>query len=177
VSTEGPIILWLTSAKNLENLPRHTVVFDNLLPVDMLSKHVRPHQPVVQLFRGSRVGYFIPLDMRVHLSTTDRTRAVLCRSQNRTTKGADADREREYCLVPGTLHTISNSNGPTKTNSNFQSKWIAIFQLPVVTFVVAVATDITQAAGVYCEFSTSSKPMMFAHFWVSFHLWTCITLG
>jgi hypothetical protein len=46
-------------------------------------------------------------------------------------------------------------------------KWIAIFQMPVVALLVAVATMITQAAGIYCEYSTGAKPFWFAHFWVS----------
>ena len=45
-----------------------------------------------------------------------------------------------------------------------QHRWIIIFQYPVVATVAAIATDITQAAGVYCEYV--SKPY-FAHIWVS----------
>ncbi|KAL9620652.1 MAG: hypothetical protein Q9160_004788 [Pyrenula sp. 1 TL-2023] len=40
--------------------------------------------------------------------------------------------------------------------------WVLIFQYPVVAFGVAVATDITAAAGVYCE---GSKKPRFASFW------------
>lgn len=46
---------------------------------------------------------------------------------------------------------------------SLQKKWIAIFQYPVVAFVCAIATDITQAAGIYCL--DSNKPY-FAHLWV-----------
>jgi hypothetical protein len=47
--------------------------------------------------------------------------------------------------------------------STKKKKWIFIFQYPVVALGVAVATDITQAAGIYCE--SSNKPY-FAHLWV-----------
>ncbi|KAE8378018.1 organic solute transporter Ostalpha-domain-containing protein [Aspergillus bertholletiae] len=46
----------------------------------------------------------------------------------------------------------------------FRKRWIAIFQYPVVALFVAVATDITQAAGIYCLDST--KPY-FAHIWLT----------
>jgi cell shape-determining protein MreD len=46
-------------------------------------------------------------------------------------------------------------------------KWTAIFQMPVVALLVALATMITQAAGICCEYSTGSNPFWFAHFWVS----------
>ena len=41
--------------------------------------------------------------------------------------------------------------------------WILIFQYPVVALAVAVLTDITEAAGVFCDFET--KPY-FAKIWV-----------
>ncbi|KAA8648645.1 hypothetical protein EYZ11_010637 [Aspergillus tanneri] len=46
----------------------------------------------------------------------------------------------------------------------FRKQWIAIFQYPVFALLVAVATDITQAAGIYCLDST--KPH-FAHIWLT----------
>ncbi|KAJ5726796.1 hypothetical protein N7493_005823 [Penicillium malachiteum] len=46
----------------------------------------------------------------------------------------------------------------------FRKQWIAIFQYPVVAFGVAIATDITQAAGIYCL--DSNKPY-FAHLWLT----------
>jgi hypothetical protein len=36
----------------------------------------------------------------------------------------------------------------------YRKRWIMIFQYPVVSLLVALLTDITQAAGVYCEFET-----------------------
>ncbi|KAL9106403.1 MAG: hypothetical protein Q9227_008545 [Pyrenula ochraceoflavens] len=45
----------------------------------------------------------------------------------------------------------------------YRKWWIAIFQFPVVTFVCAIATDITQAANIYCE--GSLKPH-FANLWI-----------
>ncbi|KAF5002914.1 hypothetical protein FDECE_10498 [Fusarium decemcellulare] len=46
----------------------------------------------------------------------------------------------------------------------FRTRWFLIFQMPFVSLLVSIATDITAAAGVYCEFS--SKPR-FAKFWLS----------
>ncbi|VUC26645.1 unnamed protein product, partial [Clonostachys rosea] len=39
----------------------------------------------------------------------------------------------------------------------FRSRWIMIFQLPIVSFVVAIGTDITAAAGIYCQWKSSPK--------------------
>ncbi|KAJ5190997.1 uncharacterized protein N7498_009982 [Penicillium cinerascens] len=46
----------------------------------------------------------------------------------------------------------------------FRKQWIAIFQYPVVAILVAIATDITQGAGIYCL--DSNKPH-FAHIWLT----------
>jgi hypothetical protein len=46
----------------------------------------------------------------------------------------------------------------------YRHTWIFVFQYIVISFVVAAATDITQAAGVYCANGHSSH---FAHIWVS----------
>ncbi|KAI1265860.1 organic solute transporter Ostalpha-domain-containing protein [Xylariaceae sp. FL1019] len=45
----------------------------------------------------------------------------------------------------------------------FRLKWIFIFQFPPVALFVAILTVITQAAGVYCEFTTS---VHFAKLWI-----------
>ena len=39
-----------------------------------------------------------------------------------------------------------------------------IFQYPVVALLAAIATDITQAAGVYCQYESKTY---FAKIWVS----------
>ncbi|CAM1501442.1 Fc.00g034260.m01.CDS01 [Cosmosporella sp. VM-42] len=46
----------------------------------------------------------------------------------------------------------------------FKSRWFMIFQFPIVSLVVSVATDITQAAGIYCEWGSG---VHFAKFWLS----------
>jgi len=46
----------------------------------------------------------------------------------------------------------------------YRRTWVLVFQYVVVSFVVAVATDITQAAGVYCANGQSGRS---AHIWVS----------
>ncbi len=55
----------------------------------------------------------------------------------------------------------------TWTNTDrreWQRVWFCVFQQPVVMFAVCVATEITEAAKIYC--ATSSK-VVFAHVWVS----------
>ncbi|KAJ5219627.1 hypothetical protein N7468_008831 [Penicillium chermesinum] len=58
----------------------------------------------------------------------------------------------------------------------FRKSWIAIFQYPPIAVLIAIVTDITEAASVYCE--ESSKPY-FAHIWLmvvgSFSLTFAIT--
>lgn len=48
----------------------------------------------------------------------------------------------------------------------YRRKWVAVFQYPVVQFLVTIATDVTQAPSIniYCQ--NSNKPY-FAHLWVS----------
>lgn len=44
-----------------------------------------------------------------------------------------------------------------------------IFQYPVVALLTAIATDSTQAAGVFCQYESKTY---FAKLWVSYH--SCI---
>lgn len=46
----------------------------------------------------------------------------------------------------------------------YRQRWFMLFQYPVVAVLAAILTDITQAAGIYCDFE--SKPY-FAMLWVS----------
>ncbi|KAJ5376953.1 hypothetical protein N7509_013839 [Penicillium cosmopolitanum] len=46
----------------------------------------------------------------------------------------------------------------------FRKQWIAIFQYPIVALGVAITTDITQAAGIYC---LESNEPYFAHLWLT----------
>ncbi|KAM0234088.1 hypothetical protein ACHAP5_010191 [Fusarium lateritium] len=39
----------------------------------------------------------------------------------------------------------------------FNTRWIMIFQMPVIAIGVAIATDITEAAGVFCEWSNARQ--------------------
>ncbi|RGP73182.1 hypothetical protein FLONG3_6498 [Fusarium longipes] len=39
----------------------------------------------------------------------------------------------------------------------FKTRWIMIFQMPVVAIAVSIATDITEAAGVFCQESNSRE--------------------
>ena len=45
-----------------------------------------------------------------------------------------------------------------------QRCWVQMFQFPVLAFIIAIATDATQAAGVYCLQSNSKD---YGHLWVS----------
>ncbi|KAI1122563.1 organic solute transporter Ostalpha-domain-containing protein [Nemania abortiva] len=63
------------------------------------------------------------------------------------------------------LPTTSESR---KSNKNglewFRLQWILIFQFPVVTLLLSIFTDITEAAGVYCQFSCNAH---FAKLWLT----------
>ncbi|PYH40715.1 OSTA/TMEM184 family protein [Aspergillus saccharolyticus JOP 1030-1] len=58
----------------------------------------------------------------------------------------------------------SGSESAADSLSWYRKTWIAIFQYPAVAVILSLATDITQAAGVYCL--ESSKPY-FAHLWIT----------
>ncbi|KAI0195923.1 organic solute transporter Ostalpha-domain-containing protein [Astrocystis sublimbata] len=63
------------------------------------------------------------------------------------------------------LPTTSESGKNGKNGLEwFRLQWILIFQFPVVTFLVAIFTDITEAAGAYCQFMSSTH---FAKLWLS----------
>ena len=47
----------------------------------------------------------------------------------------------------------------------YRKTWVMVYQYIIFSFLVAVATDITQAAGVYCA---NGSGLHFAHIWVSF---------
>lgn len=63
-------------------------------------------------------------------------------------------------MVPSTLLCKLRFN--LKPNQK-QSKWVAVYFYFIVTVIMAIVELITQAAGLYCEWSF--KPS-FAHFWV-----------
>ncbi|KAJ3579986.1 hypothetical protein NPX13_g579 [Xylaria arbuscula] len=63
------------------------------------------------------------------------------------------------------LPTTSESGKPAKNGLEwFRLQWILIFQFPVVMLLVSVFTDVTQAAGVYCQFMNSAH---FAKLWLT----------
>ncbi|KAJ4256182.1 hypothetical protein NW762_009260 [Fusarium torreyae] len=45
----------------------------------------------------------------------------------------------------------------------FKTRWVMIFQMPVVAIITSVATDVTEAAGVFCQYS--NKPR-YAKIWL-----------
>jgi Organic solute transporter Ostalpha len=54
-------------------------------------------------------------------------------------------------------------DSPEKNLMWYRRKWVAIFQYPVVSLIVAVVTDITEAIGDYCDISFAPH---FAHLWM-----------
>ncbi|KAI0154911.1 organic solute transporter Ostalpha-domain-containing protein [Xylariaceae sp. FL1272] len=64
-----------------------------------------------------------------------------------------------FAALPPTAGKKGNKNGLEW----FRLRWILIFQFPPVALFAAILTVITQAAGVYCEFKTSTH---FAKLWI-----------
>ncbi|KAF4984877.1 hypothetical protein FZEAL_30 [Fusarium zealandicum] len=46
----------------------------------------------------------------------------------------------------------------------FKTRWVLIFQMPIVSFIVALTANITQALGVYCRWKSS---IYFARLWLN----------
>lgn len=51
---------------------------------------------------------------------------------------------------------------PEKKLLWYRQKWVAIFQYPVLSLIIGIVTDITEAVGVYCDNSFSPQ---FANLW------------
>ncbi|KAI5458811.1 organic solute transporter Ostalpha-domain-containing protein [Mariannaea sp. PMI_226] len=77
---------------------------------------------------------------------------------------SDSDAKRDVFFAS---LEIKNKRSPTGRVDGliwFRRRWVMIFQYPVVSLIAAIATDITQAAGIYCEWV--SVPY-FARLWIS----------
>ncbi|KAI0149387.1 organic solute transporter Ostalpha-domain-containing protein [Pestalotiopsis sp. NC0098] len=67
---------------------------------------------------------------------------------------SESDDRRDVFLAPMRLMRAKGTKGAVRAANGYRRTWIMIFQYPVVSVLVAIFTDITQAAGVYC-FSSS----------------------
>jgi hypothetical protein len=69
-------------------------------------------------------------------------------------------------VVSGKLgYYMENASAASLLTFNvMQKQWFMIFQYPIVALAAAIATDVTEAAGVYCQFQTQTY---FAKLWVS----------
>ncbi|KIW13181.1 hypothetical protein PV08_08368 [Exophiala spinifera] len=56
----------------------------------------------------------------------------------------------------------------------YRKKWFAVFQYPVIALLVAIATDVTQAANLYCLTSHNAH---FAHLWLKIAIYASITMA
>ncbi|KAK0386723.1 hypothetical protein NLU13_6558 [Sarocladium strictum] len=73
---------------------------------------------------------------------------------------APSEQERNAFLA---TKNIPGKKGVMQGHKWFQMQWVLVFQYPVIAFLVAIFTDITQAAVVYCMFG---KGIHFARFWL-----------
>ncbi|TDZ31360.1 Transmembrane protein [Colletotrichum spinosum] len=63
--------------------------------------------------------------------------------------------------------TVKDKKSKTGTRDGlawFRRMWFAVFQYPVVSFIVAVLTAVTQATGVYCQFASKAH---YAKVWLN----------
>ncbi|MCJ1226035.1 hypothetical protein MMC12_002684 [Toensbergia leucococca] len=68
-------------------------------------------------------------------------------------------------------------NGTSQPGGNislYNRCWVQMFQFPVLAFIIAIATDATQAAGVYCLQSNSKD---YGHLWLNILLIISITFA
>jgi hypothetical protein len=63
--------------------------------------------------------------------------------------------QRRRMVLNGSRYTNLVAGLKNPIDLAFQTRWIMIFQMPVIAIGVAVATDITQAAGIFCQESNS----------------------
>ncbi|KAL4809859.1 organic solute transporter Ostalpha-domain-containing protein [Aspergillus unguis] len=76
-----------------------------------------------------------------------------------------ADKGIEYAdFFAGFAPPRKNGKTPANGTKWFKNQWRAIFQYPVVSVGVAIATDVTEAMDIYCLESNSAH---FAHLWLT----------
>ncbi|KAJ5149524.1 hypothetical protein N7448_001102 [Penicillium atrosanguineum] len=101
-------------------------------------------EPWLELFQGVALGAFFLL---------------LC-------EFISSDTQTEVNLFFAAFEVPQTKTGDDPVNGLewFRKRWIAIFQYPVVATLVAIVTDITQAANIYC---LDSSKAYFAHIWLT----------
>lgn len=77
------------------------------------------------------------------------------------------DSQRDFFFSGLQVPSKKSGRAPKDGLRWYRRKWMAIFQYPIVQFIVCIATDVTQSPKLnkYCE--NSNKPY-FAHLWVSY---------
>ncbi|KAH8882018.1 hypothetical protein GQ53DRAFT_772909 [Thozetella sp. PMI_491] len=85
-----------------------------------------------------------------------------------------SESQRDVFFAALTVKDKKSPGGSRNALQWFKTRWILIFQYPIVSLLVAVLTDITEAAGVYCEFETS---VHFAKLWLSIAIYVSITMA
>ncbi|KAJ5333005.1 Transmembrane protein [Penicillium brevicompactum] len=72
--------------------------------------------------------------------------------------------QEERAIFFAKLQPNSKTSKPVDGLTWFKKKWIAVLQYPIVAFIDAVATSITEAADIYC---LESSKAYFGHVWLN----------
>lgn len=76
------------------------------------------------------------------------------------------DNQRDFFFSGLQIPNKKSGKAPKDGLKWYRRRWIMVFQFPIVQFVVAIATDVTNSEklNIYC--GNTNKPY-FAHLWVS----------
>ncbi|KAH8665420.1 organic solute transporter Ostalpha-domain-containing protein [Ilyonectria robusta] len=85
-----------------------------------------------------------------------------------------SDTQRDVFFASLVIEDKKSPSGQKDGLVWFRRRWSLIFQYPVVSLIAAIATDVTQVAGIYCEYVT--KPY-FAKLYISIILNISLTLA
>ncbi|KAM0811629.1 putative Transmembrane protein 184C [Seiridium cardinale] len=76
---------------------------------------------------------------------------------------SEIDERRDVFLAPMKLIQKKSGNSVANAVAAYRKTWIAVFQFPIITILLAIFTDITQGANVYCF---GSHKTYFASLWL-----------
>lgn len=76
---------------------------------------------------------------------------------------SEADLNRDVFLAPMRVLQSKSGDSTVVAAGKYRRTWILVFQYPIVAVLVAIFTDITQGAGVYCY---GSHKTYFASLWL-----------
>lgn len=84
------------------------------------------------------------------------------------------DNQRDFFFSGLQVPSKKSGKAPRDGLRWYRRKWMAIFQYPIVQFIVCIATNVTQSPhlNLYCE--NSNKPY-FAHLWVRVTMCFCVS--